>query len=187
MFLGNKVAIFRLEDYQKFMGMSLGGWVFLTSGEVIVMWDKRIVELIEECIGEFSVACLFKKVEDEFEWAFAGVYGPSRRLMWDEIARVYTWWDMPWCIGGDFNVTWFPSERLGETWFDLAMADFSDFILDLELLDLPLVRGAFTWSHNRAWPRLDRFLVSLFLEGFRKECQGYVWTIFLSYWMWGYS
>ena len=34
---------------------------------------------------------------------------------------------------------------------------------DLELIDLPLQEGSFTWSgglHNQAWARLDRFLVS---------------------------
>lgn len=45
---------------------------------------------------------------------------------------------MLWCIGGDFNVTCFPSERSGESWLCLAMADFSDFIFDMELLDLLL-------------------------------------------------
>lgn len=45
---------------------------------------------------------------------------------------------MPWCIGGDFNVTCFPSERSGESRLCPAMGDFSDFIFDMELLDLPL-------------------------------------------------
>jgi hypothetical protein len=24
--------------------------------------------------------------------------------LWDELARLMSWWEMPWCIGGDFNV-----------------------------------------------------------------------------------
>lgn len=31
------------------------------SGGIIVMWDKWMVNLIEECIGDYSVACFFKK------------------------------------------------------------------------------------------------------------------------------
>jgi len=37
--------------------------------------------------------------------------GNDRRLLWDELAGIISWWNMPWCIGGDFNVTRFPSER----------------------------------------------------------------------------
>jgi hypothetical protein len=28
-------------------------------------------------VGAFSVSCSFRSVEDYFEWAFAGVYGPN--------------------------------------------------------------------------------------------------------------
>ncbi|KAF5476218.1 hypothetical protein F2P56_007951, partial [Juglans regia] len=40
------------------------------------------------------------------------------------------------------------------------MEDFSEFIFDLDLMDLPLVGGEYTWSNGRVWSRLDRFLVS---------------------------
>jgi hypothetical protein len=49
-----------------------------------------VVETIDECVGEFTLACLFKKVDDHLTWAFADVYGPNsdggRRLLWDELA-----------------------------------------------------------------------------------------------------
>ncbi|KAK8701661.1 hypothetical protein V6N13_020044 [Hibiscus sabdariffa] len=44
-----------------------------------------------------------------------------------------------------------------------AMSAFSDFIDDLSMLDLPLLRGRFTWSNLRESPssnRIDRFLLS---------------------------
>jgi hypothetical protein len=43
----------------------------------------------------------------------------------------------PWCIGGDFNATRFPSEKLGGQHFTPAMTDFSEFISSCELLDPP--------------------------------------------------
>ena len=56
-------------------------WLYLgsigASGAVLVMWDRRIVEKIEEAVGRFSVSCKFKNVEDQFEWAFTGIYGPN--------------------------------------------------------------------------------------------------------------
>lgn len=91
------------------------GWVFLAPKRalccVVVTWDKRIVEYLEECIGDYSVASSFKNVEDGFVWTFAGKYGPnldsSRRLLWDEIVGFCSWCEVPWCIGGDFNVKLF--------------------------------------------------------------------------------
>jgi hypothetical protein len=44
------------------------------------------------------------------------------------------------------------------------MMDFSDFIFEQGLMDLPLVGGSFMWSNNwesPSWSRIDRFLVSL--------------------------
>ena len=43
------------------------------------------------------------------------------------------------------------------------MRRFAQVMDDLELVDLPLQGGSFTWSgglHNQAWARLDRFMVS---------------------------
>ncbi|XP_041001721.1 uncharacterized protein LOC121247439 [Juglans microcarpa x Juglans regia] len=128
------------------------------------MWDKRVVEAIEECIGDYSVVTLFKNVDDGWEWAFAGSYGPNvdrdRRRLWEELAGLYSLWDVPWCMGGDYNITHFPSERSGHYRNSVAMEDFSKFIFELDLMDLPLVGGEYTWSNGRAWSRLDRFLVS---------------------------
>jgi hypothetical protein len=64
---------------------------------------------------------------------------------------------------GDFNVTRFPSERSGIARFCPTMMEFSDFIFEQSLMDLPLVEWTCTWSNNRdspSWSRIDRFLVS---------------------------
>ena len=67
------------------------------------------------------------------------------------------------CVGGDFNVVWFPYEHLGSVFFPQAMHQFSDFISKHGLIDLPLEGGNFTWSNSREVVprlRLDRFLVT---------------------------
>jgi len=113
------------------------------------------------------VACSFRSVADNFAWAFAGVYGPNldslRSSLWDELAGLSSWWELPWCIGGDFNVTRFPAERSRDVRLNAAMMEFSNFIFEQDLMDLPLTGGPFTWSNNQefsSWSRLDRFLVS---------------------------
>jgi hypothetical protein len=47
------------------------------SGGMLLMWDRRVVEKREECMGGYTLACSFKNVEDQFEWVFGGVYGPN--------------------------------------------------------------------------------------------------------------
>jgi endonuclease/exonuclease/phosphatase family metal-dependent hydrolase len=85
------------------------------------------------------------------------------RDLWAELAGLMSWWEMPWCIGGDFNVVHFPSERSSGAGYSAAMEEFSDFIFMNNLVDLPLEDGQFTWSNNQEdqiWSRIDRFLVS---------------------------
>ena len=78
-------------------------WMFLgfvsVFGGILLMWDRRVVEKIDEAVGDFSVSYRFRGVIDQFEWAFSGVYGPQtdreRSLMWDELAGLASWWDIP--------------------------------------------------------------------------------------------
>lgn len=79
------------------------------------------------------------------------------------MAGLISWWEAPWCIGGDFNVVRFPSEKSNMSVFSSAMHDFSDFITNFGLLDNPLERGNYTWSNNReqtSMSRIDGFLFS---------------------------
>uniref|UniRef100_A0A2N9HAI3 Reverse transcriptase zinc-binding domain-containing protein n=1 Tax=Fagus sylvatica TaxID=28930 RepID=A0A2N9HAI3_FAGSY len=146
-------------------------WMFLGSSGasrgILLMWNSRVVEKLEGAVGYFSVSYKFKNVEDHHVWMFSGVYGLNidrdRRLMWDELAGIRSWWDVPWCLGGDFNVVRFPLERVGSSNFSPSMHDFSDFISSNELIDIPLTGGDFTWSNNRevsSLSRIDRFLYS---------------------------
>jgi hypothetical protein len=143
-------------------------WSYVASigalGGILLMWDRRVVSKVEVCQGNFMAACSFRNVDDGMEWAFAGVYGPNRdahrRQLWEELAGLMCIWELPWCIGGDFNVTLFHNERSGGV-RRRAVAAFADFIVEMGLMDLPLAGGVSTWANNVSWSRLDRFLVSL--------------------------
>lgn len=86
-------------------------------GGILLMWDTRVVEKIDDAVGNFFVSYKFRSVIDHHEWIFFGIYGPQtdreRLTMWDELASLFTWWNAPWCLGGDFNIIRFPLERSG--------------------------------------------------------------------------
>jgi hypothetical protein len=115
---------------------------------------QRVFTRLEMEVGECVVACTFKNVVDGFEWTFAGVYGLNgdfdRCLLWDELDGLLSWWNLPWCIVGDFNVIRFLSERSGGRRISSAMRKFSNFIFERGLMALPLTRGLCTWSNSRS-------------------------------------
>ena len=131
------------------------------------MWDRRVLEKLEVLLGLFSVLVQWKGVENGFIWAYFGVYGPNNNLLrgdlWDELVSIWHYWNVPWCCFGDLNVVRFPSEWRGGSRLTPAMEKFSEFIEDLNLIDLPLEEGSFTWSNGTEQPsisRIDRALVS---------------------------
>jgi hypothetical protein len=93
------------------------GWSVLpaigASGGILLTWDKSAYDCIEVLVGSFSITYKFQNILDLFVWAFSEVYGPNvdsdRHYLWEEWLGVLNWWDIPCCIGGDFNfiiVTW---------------------------------------------------------------------------------
>lgn len=61
---------------------------------------------------------------------------------------------------GDFNVILHPSERIGSFNCSWSMREFSSWIQDLGLIDIPLHGINFTWRRGDSKSRLDRGLCS---------------------------
>ena len=103
-------------------------------------------------------------------WVYLGmfrVYGPNDNNLWgdlwDELVGIQQHWNVPWCCFGDFNIVRFPSERRSGSRLTLVMEKISEFIENLNLIDLPLEGGSYTWSSDTDQPsmsRIDRALVS---------------------------
>ena len=132
-----------------------------------MMWDRRALEKLEVMVGQFSVSVRWQGLVDGFIWACSGVYGPNdnnlRGQMWDELTGIQQLWEVPWSYIGDFNIVRFPSERLGGSFLTPAMENFSEFIEELSLIDLPLEGGNYTWSSGSDQPlmsRIDKALIS---------------------------
>ena len=95
------------------------------------------------------------------------MYGPVekrlRESFWEELGLIKGLWEDPWCVGDDFNEILSPNERSRGGRNSNSMRRFSDILNDLELSDLLLQGGPFTWRgglNDRSMSRLDRFLVT---------------------------
>ena len=121
-----------------------------SAGGILLFWDNSRISLVDFVVSSFSVSCLFKILEDGFLWTFTGVYGPVenslREPFWEELGSIKGLWDCPWCVGGNFNEVLFPNERSRGGRLTNSMRRFSDIRNDLDLRDLPLQGGPYTWS-----------------------------------------
>ena len=115
---------------------------------ILICWDKRTLEVLEMEVGQFSISCRFRNVEDGIVWIFTGVYGSfskeDREILWEELGAIRGIWDDPWCLGGDFNVTLSQRERSNQGRLTGAMRRFAQVVDELEFLDLPLQGGVFS-------------------------------------------
>jgi hypothetical protein len=99
--------------------------------------------------------------------SFANVYCPNddndRRVLWDELVQLCSWWGLSRCIGGDFNIIRYLSEISSETRSSPAIFEFTKLIFDQGLMNIPLVGGncKSPWALLTLKRRLERGGVSM--------------------------
>lgn len=95
--------------------------------------------------------------------------------MFRELSNSRARWSGPWCVGGNWNIIKFPSERSSGDHLSADMTAFSDWINVNSLVDLQLFGAEFTWSNHHNPPtlsRLDRLKVSSdWLDVYPEFCQ----------------
>lgn len=76
----------------------------VTSGEIIILWDRRIWRSVNIQQGIYSVSVILESLQEQFRWCFTGVYGrhsaTAKEDLLYEIAAVRGLWDGNWVIGG---------------------------------------------------------------------------------------
>ncbi|XP_070015628.1 uncharacterized protein [Nicotiana sylvestris] len=148
------------------------------AGSLITKWEADtfcfhetklegdIEEMVYQLWGNRGIR--FESQTQDFSWHMTGVYAPNcdreRQEVWWEIGAVRGLFLGPWVVAGDFNIIRFPSEKRNCTRFTRAMTEFSDFIEDMELIDLQMEGGNYTWAiggRQETSSRIDRFLISV--------------------------
>jgi hypothetical protein len=39
------------------------------SARILLMWDRQVVEKVEECVGRYTIAYSLRNIDDNFVWA----------------------------------------------------------------------------------------------------------------------
>jgi hypothetical protein len=136
------------------------------------VWSKVKASLVFSFIGDgFVGVCLNLLVEDRICFV-VNVYAKcnirEKRGLWENILMSKMGFgDGLWCVLGDFNSVRGINERRAvnsnsNDGLTNEMREFDDFLVGLDLIDLPLVGRSFTWFHPNgvAMSRLDRVLIS---------------------------
>lgn len=135
------------------------------SGGILCIWNPNVVSIQSDILGVYSINMHFVTVNDNFHWLFSAVYGPcdtmERKYLWEELQLMRLIWNLPWCIGGDFNEVRLMRERQNCSKISRGMQDFIEFCDNKELIDLPISGAKFTWkSGNANQSKLNRFVIS---------------------------
>ncbi|XP_026405612.1 uncharacterized protein LOC113300621 [Papaver somniferum] len=159
-------------DIKQICGYKNVGWTLQQSigstGGMLTLWDRDLVEVSDSLVGNYTLSILCTNKMDNFRLILAKVYGPikpvERTTFWGELDNIYSYWnDLPWCLGGDFNTITKCDEKKNCNKITSSMKNFNEFIIEHDLIDLPLKGARYTWSNGQTNPvmcRLDRFLIS---------------------------
>ncbi|GMI83778.1 hypothetical protein HRI_002047100 [Hibiscus trionum] len=138
-----------------------------TAGGLILLWDPKIFQ-VQRCeIVERIVVLIGKILKINARVAVINVYAPNnqreRKDFWVLLSNLIASLQLPIVLAGDFNAVKSSDERFGMAEETGAMHDFSMFIRDNGLIDLPLHGFQYTWVRRGniyCASRLDRFLLS---------------------------
>lgn len=138
------------------------------AGGILTAWDDSVCSLRSSTHGAYTLTSSFSLKRDGTCFTLTNVYAPTaydekvpflREL--DDIASVVS---EPWILIGDFNLTRNPLDKNSDNFNFREAQLFNDSINRLELIEIPLVDRAYTWSNKRDNPtlvRLDRCFVNV--------------------------
>ena len=98
--------------------------------------------------------------KSNFKCCVGVIYGHNDRIgryaLFEEIKHKIMAINKPILLMDDFNVVLHSGERNGSFRCDLSIREFSEWIEDLGLINIPLHGVKFTWRRNESKSKLDR-------------------------------
>jgi hypothetical protein len=135
------------------------------SGGIIIGCDGSQFILENTIVSAFSVTLMLKNRVDDAKWTFTYVYDPVNASLkgqfWEELRNINTVRYTTWLLCENFNAIRFKHEKSDHNFQSRASARFNAFLDDYNLIEYELSNRKFTWSNERHFALLDRFLCSI--------------------------
>ncbi|GJW02345.1 cytochrome P450 [Tanacetum coccineum] len=136
------------------------------SGGIIAIWNKSMFMEQKVVYGDGFLAVYGQWIHFNTPCLMIVVYAPQeferKVILWDNLSNLVTSFNGPSLVFGDFNEVHEEAERMGSIFCHRGARAFNSFILNSDLIDLPLSGRNFTRINKRGTKlsKLDRFLVS---------------------------
>ena len=134
----------------------------MCGGGVVAIWDPNTLTVTNKQYSDRWVLLEGRIKNANFDCCIGVVYGPNNRKernsVFAELKCAIMNINKPTLLMGDFNVILHSWERLGTFRCDRSITEFSEWIRDLGLIDIPLQGLKFTWRRNESRSKLDRGL-----------------------------
>ena len=131
-------------------------------GGVVAIWDTSNLRVMNKLCGDRWILLEGCIINANFECTIGVIYGPNDRAArfhaFTELKNAITTINKPTLLLRDFNVILHAWERQGTFRCNRSTKEFSDWICDLGLIDIPLHGLRFTWRRNESKSKLDRGL-----------------------------
>ncbi|KAL4347003.1 hypothetical protein GQ457_17G006580 [Hibiscus cannabinus] len=131
-------------------------------GGIWILWKPSVSLDVLAVDSQFiHGACLVHGTRKSFfiTFVYASPNAYRRSFVWDRIRVLEPGLDLPWILGGDFNVIGSVNERQGGsvTRYEVC-SRFCDFLFQSGLVDMGFSGPKFTWRRGSLSQRLDRCL-----------------------------
>ena len=152
-------------------------------GGVVAIWDTTTLGVTNKLCGDRWILLEGCIINANFECSIDVIYGPNDRAgrfhVFSEIKSAISTINKTTLLLGDFNVTLHSWERQGTYRCARSTYEFSCWIRDLGLIDIPLQGTKFTWRRNESKSKLDKGLCcngwllkfpKMKLQGLKRSC-----------------
>ncbi|KAK9046398.1 hypothetical protein V6N11_052286 [Hibiscus sabdariffa] len=134
------------------------------SGGMWLMWDDSVDIVILKISNQFihfKVTVVAGNMSFLMTAVYASPCSSKRKFLWPHLATLNPDNNVPWLIGGDFNVILSGDERTGgANVHSCGSRLFSDFLFTRGMNDMGFYGPPFTWSRGSLSQRLDRCVVN---------------------------
>ncbi|GKV49720.1 hypothetical protein SLEP1_g56454 [Rubroshorea leprosula] len=144
------------------------------SGGTVCIWNSKALRMIKVWEGENFIGIQGKWVAEDVCVNIINIYSlcqlVGKRSLWEDLKELVLQTRGLWCLVGDFNMVKNVEEKVGSKAVTIEMREFNNFIMESELIDIPLMGRKYTWyqSSGNLMSRIDRHKESMLQQKSKK-------------------